>query len=163
MTLGTFPVGAGQVLGVAFDGANIWVANQFSASVSKLRASDGMTLGTFTVGNNPSSVAFDGANIWVANQSDNTVSKVRATDGMTLGTFAVGAAPAGLAFDGANIWVSHFLGDTVSKLRASDGMTLGTFAGATIRRCVNSIGGEYPSGLIKPRAERPATEGVHTA
>ena len=35
--------------------------------------------------------------------------------------------------------------------------------GATIRRCVNSIGGEYPSGLIKPRAERPATEGVHTA
>ena len=36
-------------------------------------------------------------------------------------------------------------------------------SGATIRRCVNSIGGEYPSGLIKPRAERPATEGVHTA
>ena len=24
--------------------------------------------------------------------------------------------------------------------------------GATIRRCVNSIGGEYPSGLIKQRA-----------
>ena len=38
-----------------------------------------------------------------------------------------------------------------------------TYRRATIRRCVNSIGGEYPSGLIKPRAERPATEGVHTA
>jgi len=36
--------------GVAFDGANIWVTNYGSNSVTKLRASDGSTLGTFTVG-----------------------------------------------------------------------------------------------------------------
>ena len=39
--------------GIAFDGANIWVANGNSNSVSKLRASDGTTLGTFSVGGGP--------------------------------------------------------------------------------------------------------------
>ena len=31
--------------GVAFDGANIWVANHGDATVTKLRASDGTNLG----------------------------------------------------------------------------------------------------------------------
>jgi DNA-binding beta-propeller fold protein YncE len=62
-------------MAVAFDGANIWVANSTTTNVTKLRASDGANLGTFPVGNYPSAVAFDGANIWLANQGSNTVSK----------------------------------------------------------------------------------------
>ena len=58
--------GVGQPWGVAFDGANVWVTNQASNTVSKLRASDGATLGTFTVAPTPTGIAFDGANIWVA-------------------------------------------------------------------------------------------------
>jgi DNA-binding beta-propeller fold protein YncE len=61
---------------VAGEGANIWVANQGSNIVTKLRASDGAILGMFGVGNQPAGVAFDGANIWVANQGSNTVSKL---------------------------------------------------------------------------------------
>ena len=38
--LGTFGVGSAP-LGLAFDGANIWVTNQNSNTVTKLRASDG--------------------------------------------------------------------------------------------------------------------------
>jgi DNA-binding beta-propeller fold protein YncE len=66
---------------VAFDGANIWVTNYALGSgntVTKLRASDGTVLGTFTVGpvnSAPRGVAFDGANIWVTNVGTNTVSK----------------------------------------------------------------------------------------
>ncbi len=71
----SFAVGTGPI-GVAFDGANIWVANLSSNNVTKLRASDGTTLGTFAVGTSPHGVAFDGANIWVANDSSNTVSKL---------------------------------------------------------------------------------------
>ena len=82
----SFKVGK-QPLGVAFDGANIWVTNNDDATVSKLRASDGADLGTFNVGGAPMGVAFDGANIWVANSFDNTVTKLRASDGTTLGTF----------------------------------------------------------------------------
>ena len=113
--------------GVAFDGANLWVANTGDSTVTKLRASDGASLGTFTVGSFPSGVAFDGANIWVANQGSASVTKLRASDGANLGTFAVGLNPIGVAFDGANIWTANHGSDTVTKLRASDGAVLGTF------------------------------------
>lgn len=121
-----FEVGK-QPLGVAFDGANIWVANNDDSTLSKLRASDGADLGTFPVGGAPIGLAFDGANIWVANSSDNTVSKLRASDGKTLGTFRVGKVPWFLAFDGEAIWVTNSQDFSVTKLRASDGKTLGTF------------------------------------
>ena len=61
---------------LAFDGANIWVTSSNENTVTKLRASDGALLGTFSVGSNPYSVAFDGANIWVTSFYSNTVSKL---------------------------------------------------------------------------------------
>ena len=54
--------------GVAFDGANMWVANHGSNTVTKLQVSNGTVIGNFAVGQNPWGVAFDGAHIWVANQ-----------------------------------------------------------------------------------------------
>jgi len=123
----SFKVGK-QPLGVAFDGANIWVTNNDDATVSKLRASDGADLGTFNVGGAPMGVTFDGANIWVVNSFPNTVTKLRASDGKNLGEFAVGKVPWFAAFDGENIWVTNSQDFSVTKLRATDGKTLGTFA-----------------------------------
>jgi DNA-binding beta-propeller fold protein YncE len=58
-----FPAGTGPY-GVVFDGANIWVANNGSNKVTKIRPSDGATLGSFaTGGTNPLAVAYDGANV----------------------------------------------------------------------------------------------------
>lgn len=121
----TFPTGATPV-GVAFDGDNMWVANSDDDTVTKLRASDGETLGTFAVGNTPRALAFDGANIWVGTTSGLT--KVRASDGFNLGTFAPGGGPADLAFDGTHIWATRPFSGSVTKLRASDGVVLGTFS-----------------------------------
>ena len=59
----TFAVGSNPT-GIAFDGANIWVTNYGSNTVSELRANDGSMVGSFAVGTNPYGVAFDGANIW---------------------------------------------------------------------------------------------------
>jgi hypothetical protein len=39
--------------GIAFDGSNIWVANDSDNTVTKVRASDGAVLGTFAVGVEP--------------------------------------------------------------------------------------------------------------
>jgi DNA-binding beta-propeller fold protein YncE len=72
--LGTFSVG-GAPFSAAYDGANIWVANSGSGTVTKLRASDGAFVGTFAIGGSPTGVAFDGADIWVANFGSNTASK----------------------------------------------------------------------------------------
>ena len=134
----TFPVGTPA--GVAFDGASIWVTNSDSNTVTKLRASDGAVLGTFSAGSNPIGMAFDGANIWVANNGSNTVTKLRASDGACVGTctFTVGLYPFGIAFDGANIWVANWGGNTVTKLRASDGACAGT--------CTFGVGA-YPAAV----------------
>src|SRR5215510_8184695 len=77
---GAFSVGSGPE-GVAFDGASVWVTNQFSNNVTKLRASDGAALGTYAVGEGPGEIAFDGSNIWVTNRFSNNVTKLRASDG----------------------------------------------------------------------------------
>ena len=121
---------------LAFDGANIWVANAWSDNVTKLRASDGSLLGTYTAGDYPRALAFDGANIWVANDYSTNVMKLRASDGSLLGTYPVGSTPAALAFDGANIWVANANSDNVMKLRASDGSLLGNYSA-----------GDYPRAL----------------
>ena len=70
-----FSVGASPI-GIAFDGASIWVANYGSNNVTKLRASDGADLGTFAVGSYPYGIAFDGASIWVGNYGSAFVSKL---------------------------------------------------------------------------------------
>ena len=126
----TFAV-ALQPAGICFDGASVWIVNGGANNVTKMRASDGATLGTYATGGTwPHGICFDGTNIWLANTITNTVTKLRASDGTLLGTYAVGANPWGpcLCFDGTNIWVSSYNNNTVSKLRASDGATLATYA-----------------------------------
>jgi DNA-binding beta-propeller fold protein YncE len=52
---------------LAFDGDHIWVANNNSGDVTKLRAYDGAHLATVPTGPGSRGIAFDGANVWVAN------------------------------------------------------------------------------------------------
>jgi len=123
----------GNLAGIGFDGANMWVALDSAGSgnqVSKVRASDGAVLGTYTAGPAgtwPYGIAFDGANIWVSAENGG-VTKLRASDGVELGTYAAGNAPRRLAFDGSNIWVANWEGGTVTKIRASDGSNQGSYA-----------------------------------
>jgi DNA-binding beta-propeller fold protein YncE len=50
--------------------------NNGENTVTRLRAGDGLKIGTFKVGANPAGAAFDGAHVWVANYNDGTVSKL---------------------------------------------------------------------------------------
>ena len=87
--VGVYPAGFGPN-GIAFDGANIWITDQICAcvpgmtpgctscppgAVTKLRASDGASLGSYWVGARPQWVAHDGQYLWVTNGSDDTVSR----------------------------------------------------------------------------------------
>lgn len=128
-TPATFAVGTNPIA-CASDGANIWVVNNGSGNVTKLRSSDGANLGTFNVRNDPRAAAFDGTYIWVTNNGNSNVTKLRASDGVSLGNFPVNFPPAGIAFDGANMWVVHSAG-SVTKLRASDAADLGSFPAGT--------------------------------
>ena len=71
-------------VGVAFDGANILVANFGSNDVIKLPPSDCEVLGTFGARTSPNDISFDGANVWVSNYGSASVTKLRASDGTVL-------------------------------------------------------------------------------
>ena len=122
ITLGNIPQG------MAFDGTNIWVANQLSNNVTKIRANDGSVVGTYSVGsNNPVNLVFDGTYIWSTNHLGGSVTKLKASDGSIVGFYAVGGLPWGIAFDGTNIWVSSLASSFITKLKASDGSVVGTY------------------------------------
>ena len=113
------------------------MTNEQDNTVNKLRASDGVNLGTFAVGEAPEGIAFDGTNIWVANYFGKSATKLLASDGTVSWTFEVVNLPYGIAYDGTNIWVASFQDNTVTKLRTGDGMVLGTFP----------VGGSQPTGV----------------
>jgi sugar lactone lactonase YvrE len=70
--MGKFPIG------ITFDGANIiWVTNEESNNVMRLRVRDGAVLETFKVGTLPLQVFFDGKNIWVTNGRSESVSRLK--------------------------------------------------------------------------------------
>lgn len=117
---------------LAFDGANVWTANQTSGTVTKLRASDGQVLFTVPAGSYPHGIVFDGHEIWIANENAGALTKLRLTDGAILGTARVGHNPQQLAFDGVSIWVTNYYpNNTVMKLRPRDGVRQHAFGTGT--------------------------------
>jgi hypothetical protein len=125
-----YAIPPGNPVLLAFDGANMWVVSgqQLSSSITKVRASDGANLGTFSAGTErPQAIAFDGANMWVSNGEDNSVPKIRTSDGVRVGSVSIAFSPRGIAFDGANMWFTHSA-NSVTKLRVNDSATLGIFS-----------------------------------
>ena len=62
-------------MAIAFDGINMWTANIFDNSVTKITPIGVMT--TFSgTSQNPTAIAFDGINMWTANEGDNSVTKI---------------------------------------------------------------------------------------
>jgi YVTN family beta-propeller protein len=133
----TFPAGGNSPFGLAFDGTNIWVANNQSDTVSKVNAVTGVSTNiTLPVGSLPFEVAFDGTNIWVTDNGTGKVSKIVAATGAVVGSGfptslvapVAGSGPAGIAFDGTNIWVTNSVPGTVSKLNPATGAIVDEFA-----------------------------------
>jgi DNA-binding beta-propeller fold protein YncE len=120
-------------LSIIFDGTNMWIGNGTgvnvgpavpgTGSLSKIRAADGVNLGTFAVGNHVRGLVYDGASIWACNGNDNTVSRIRTGGVALLGTYPTGKSPRVVAFDGTNIWVANSGENTLTVIAppAADG------------------------------------------
>ena len=155
-----------------FDGASIWVANATDGTVSKLRASDGQSLGTYPVATNLRALAFDGTNVWALSGlygEDITLSKVRATDGSVVAKYSyepLAGQAQDLLFDGTYIWVLLLNPSqgSLMKIVPSDGNVVATrtvgqsdrflFDGSSI--WISSSGGQYMS-IAKIRISDLAT------
>jgi hypothetical protein len=94
---------------VEFDGADLWVANFTSGTVSRVRASDGRLVETWTGATQAGGVLVATGRIFVAGGS--TPGKLyqidprQAAGAVTLLT-DVGDSPQGIAFDGARVWTA---------------------------------------------------------
>jgi YVTN family beta-propeller protein len=116
IVLQSIPVGNGPT-GVDVDEAgHVWVANTTDHTVSKIWASDGKRLETYSTVTDPGAIAVGEGAVWVASKSSGTVVKLNPSDGQVLKTIHVGEAPAGIAVGHDFVWVADSLSGTVFKI-----------------------------------------------
>jgi hypothetical protein len=108
------------------DGADVWVANASSGTVSRLRASDGDLLQTWTGATQAFGVVTVNDKIYVTGKTTpGSVYRINAqgTPGaVTVLSNTVGNAPEGIAYDGSNLWTANTSG-SVSRVAISGGST----------------------------------------
>jgi hypothetical protein len=133
-------------MGMAFEGDNVWVANRGSNSVTRIRAGDGRTTGTFPIGESPVDVAWDGASVWVANhkwlaEGHSTLVRLDPAEGRVLATHRLPGQPMQLVVDRDVLWVTETWPTyTLRKLRLPDGAELGAFSAGGTPRLVATDG-----------------------
>src|ERR1700731_4110650 len=75
----------GKIVAAAGDGENVWVTDTADHKVMKVRASNGVLVGSYSVPS-PLRLICDGKNIWTTSNSG-VVTKIQAVDGAILGSY----------------------------------------------------------------------------
>lgn len=108
---------------IVCDGADLWVASSVSGTVSRVRASDGRLLQTWTGATNAESVIACAGRIFVTGAS--SPGKIYAinpesVNGGTVIQFEpdIGASPRQITFDGTSLWTANAAG--ISKINVSN-------------------------------------------
>jgi len=96
---------------VASDGADLWVANFSSATVSRVRASDGKKLEDWTGATSAFGVLVAKGLIFVTGLTNPgklyQIDPSQPAGPVTILSISLGVAPAGIAFDGARVWTAN--------------------------------------------------------
>jgi hypothetical protein len=106
--LGLTTVGSLPVL-VATDGADVWVANNTSDTVSRVRASDGKLLETWTGATGAFGILAAMGNVLVAGDSQKLykIDPAQPAGSVTTVATNLGGSSEQMAFDGARIWTAN--------------------------------------------------------
>jgi hypothetical protein len=145
---------------VESDGTDLWVANQSSGTVSRVRASDGKLLDTWTGASNANGVLVARGKIFVLGGEDPgrlyQIDPTQPAGSVTVVSGALGIIPRGIAYDGQYIWTANngypvgcFCTGSVSRVTLNP-LTVNTF----------STGFSLPSGIIYDGANIWVTDGV---
>lgn len=111
VSLGLTSVGSGPVL-LKSDGEDVWVANGTSGTVSRVHASDGRVINTWTGATSPFGVLTAMGKVFVTGATTPGILYAidPTTNGGTVTTevSSLGDSPLGIAFDGYRIWTANF-------------------------------------------------------
>src|SRR5262249_3060012 len=111
--VGATTVGTGPEL-VQSDGEDLWVANVNSNTVSRVHASDGKVIGTWTGVPRPFGVLVAMGRVFVTGESIPgklyMIDPTQTPGAVTVVSSALGGGPVALAFDGSHIWTTNDLG-----------------------------------------------------
>jgi YVTN family beta-propeller protein len=100
---------------IAVGGGAVWVANNFSGTVSRVDPAADHVVQTIQVGNGPSGIAVGDGAVWVANSNGGTLSKLDAVSGLVVKTIPLGGATDVAVGLGA-IWVSDAANGRVLRI-----------------------------------------------
>jgi hypothetical protein len=132
--VGVFP------LSVEFDGTDLWVANNASASVLRVRSSDGKVLDTWTGATNASGIVAAMGKIFISGATNPgslyMIDSTQPAGAVTTLTSSLGSSPRSIAFDGLRIWTAN-AGGSVSLV------TLNPTTVTTV-----STGFQFPIGIL---------------
>jgi hypothetical protein len=146
--LGLTTVGSNPV-SVESDGADLWVPNVNSATVSRVRASDGKVLETWTGATRASGVLAAKGLIFVTGDASPgslyQIDPSQPAGAVTTLTSSLGVFPEGIAFDGARIWATSAAGVSI--------VTLGPFSVSTV-----TTGFFRPDGILYDGANMWVTD-----
>ncbi len=115
--LGLTTVGSVPVL-LKSDGKDVWVANFFSSSVSRVRGSDGKLLETWTGATGGWGVLVAMGRVFVSGETSPgnlyRIDPSQPAGVVTTVASSLGNGPSGIAHDGSRIWTANVSGNSVS-------------------------------------------------
>jgi hypothetical protein len=140
-------------LQVEFDGTDLWVANFISATVSRVRPSDGKLLDTWTGAIGTYALVAAMGRIFIIGQTNPgslyMIDPTQPAGAVTTLTSSLGAFPIGIAFDGSRVWTANGGSVSIVSLNPTAVTTISTgvsqpfgilFDGANIWVTYNNAG-----------------------
>lgn len=129
--------------GVASDGEDVWVSDIFAATVTRIHASDGKILGTWTGAIYPSGICVAKGKVFVTSGSSPgklyRISPKASPGAVTVGATDLGGQAAGIAYDGERIWTADYSG-SVSLVSINSALPWPV--------SIKSIGFSHPAGIL---------------
>jgi hypothetical protein len=135
---------------VKSDGADLWVANIASATVSRVRASDGRLLETWTGAGNAIGVLVAMGNVFVTADSNPgqlyQIDPTQPAGAVTIVSSSLGVRSSGIAFDGQRIWTTN----PGNGIAGSGSVSIATLNPVNVSTV--SVGFSSPIGIINDGA-----------
>jgi hypothetical protein len=115
---------------VKFDGLDLWVANKFSATVTRVRASDGTVLGTWTGTSLAGGIVCAMGKVFITGDAGTgklyMIDPTQPPGTVTTLSSSLGVLPGGIAFDGLRIWTANLNSVSIVSLNPTSVTTVST-------------------------------------